>query len=90
MIGIPAGSRIYLACGHTDMRNYAECKIMLSPQRPVLHRRGFGRASLHIILGSAALLQHGKELVRRPEPSWLQEWRTHRAERFELFRRVGP
>ena len=33
MISIPAGSRIYLACGHTDMRNYAERGIMLSPRR---------------------------------------------------------
>ena len=33
MITIPAGVRIYLACGPTDMRNYAEHTIMQSPRR---------------------------------------------------------
>jgi hypothetical protein len=31
---LPAGEfRIYLACGVTDMRNYAECIVMLSRSR---------------------------------------------------------
>jgi hypothetical protein len=34
MIAPPAGARIYLACGVTDMRNYAERRIMLSPGCP--------------------------------------------------------
>lgn len=90
MIGLPAGTQVWLAAGPTDMRNYAERRIMLSPRRPVPHRRGFGRARLHIKLGPAAVLQHGNEFVWRPEAAWLQEWRIHRAERLELFRRVGP
>ena len=28
MITPPAGARVYLACGSTDMRNYAECIVM--------------------------------------------------------------
>ena len=31
MIAIPAGMRVYLAMGPTDMRNYAERRIMRSP-----------------------------------------------------------
>jgi hypothetical protein len=30
---IPSGARVWLASGHTDMRNYAECTVMLSPRR---------------------------------------------------------
>ena len=30
MIGPGTGIRVYLACGHTDMRNYAERMIMQS------------------------------------------------------------
>jgi hypothetical protein len=31
MLIIPAGVKIHMALGHTDMRNYAERTIMLSP-----------------------------------------------------------
>jgi len=36
MIGLPAGTQIWLAAGATDMRNYAECSVMLRrpPSRP--------------------------------------------------------
>ncbi len=30
MIPVPAGARVWLATGHTDMRNYVECRIMRS------------------------------------------------------------
>ena len=33
MIGPGTGVRVYLACGITDMRNYAGRMIMRSPQR---------------------------------------------------------
>ena len=33
MIPVPTGVRVWLATGHTDMRNYVECQIMRSPQR---------------------------------------------------------
>jgi hypothetical protein len=39
MIAFPAGVRVWLATGHTDMRNYAECTIMLSPPRGARGRR---------------------------------------------------
>jgi hypothetical protein len=32
MIPFPAGVRVWLATGHTDMRNYAERRIMRSPR----------------------------------------------------------
>jgi len=32
MIAVPSGVRVYLACGVTDMRNYAEWLIMRSWQ----------------------------------------------------------
>ena len=33
----PAGVRVYLACGSTDMRNYAECIVMRSGARSLWH-----------------------------------------------------
>jgi hypothetical protein len=33
MIPVPSGVHVWLASGHTDMRNYAERTIMLSPGR---------------------------------------------------------
>ena len=30
MIALSSGLRVYLACGVTDMRNYAECLVMRS------------------------------------------------------------
>jgi hypothetical protein len=41
---LPAGIRVYVACGVTDMRNYAEFTIMQSPRRRCVRRRG-GEAS---------------------------------------------
>ena len=31
MIVLPSGARVWLACGYTDMRNYAESPVMRSP-----------------------------------------------------------
>jgi hypothetical protein len=42
MIPIPSGVQVWLATGHTDMRNYAECTIMLSPGRRTRSRRDRG------------------------------------------------
>jgi hypothetical protein len=36
MIGLPATTRVWLAPGATDMRNYAERRIMLSARRLLL------------------------------------------------------
>jgi hypothetical protein len=36
----PTGVRVWLATGHTDMRNYVECRIMRSPQRQSLANCG--------------------------------------------------
>jgi transposase len=33
MIPVPSGVQVWLATGHTDMRNYAERTIMLSPRQ---------------------------------------------------------
>jgi hypothetical protein len=41
MIPFPAGVRVWLATGHTDMRNYAARTIMRSWRREVASRRGF-------------------------------------------------
>jgi hypothetical protein len=41
MIGPPPGTRVYLACGVTDMRRYVEYTIMQSPRRRISTRRGF-------------------------------------------------
>ncbi len=62
MIPIPAG-RVWIATGHSDMRRYAEYRIMRSPRQRCKRRRGFARNTLSIILRVARLLQHGDELV---------------------------
>ncbi len=33
MIPVPAGVHVWIATGTTDMRAYAECRIMQSPRR---------------------------------------------------------
>ena len=33
MIPVPTGVRVWIATGHTDMRRYAEHRIMLSPRQ---------------------------------------------------------
>jgi hypothetical protein len=33
MIALPAGVKVHLALGHTDMRNYVERRIMRNPGR---------------------------------------------------------
>jgi hypothetical protein len=40
MIALHSDVRVYLACGYTDMRNYAECIVMLSRVRSWGHLRG--------------------------------------------------
>jgi hypothetical protein len=40
MIALPPGVRVYLACGVTDMRNYAESAVMRSPQQLSGYCRG--------------------------------------------------
>jgi hypothetical protein len=37
MIALPPGVRVWLAAGVTDMRNYAECIVMLSGVRSQEH-----------------------------------------------------
>jgi hypothetical protein len=67
MIPVPAGLRIWIATGHTDMRRYVACRIMRSPRRRCECCRGVVVVSLSIILWMALLLQHGDELVWWPE-----------------------
>jgi hypothetical protein len=50
MIPIASGVRVWLATGHTDMRRYAECMIMLSPRGRMMHGRQLCRTRLRIIL----------------------------------------
>jgi len=40
MIALASGVRVYLACGPTDMRNYAESSVMRSPRQPWEDCRG--------------------------------------------------
>ena len=44
MIPFPAGVRVWLATGHTDMRNYAARTIMRSPHSLALRPRLFSTA----------------------------------------------
>jgi hypothetical protein len=40
MLPVPAGVRVWLATGHTDMRNYAERTIMPGARQEVAACRG--------------------------------------------------
>jgi hypothetical protein len=40
MIVLPSGAHVWLACGYTDMRNYAESSVMRSPRQPWEDCRG--------------------------------------------------
>ena len=46
MITVPAGVRIDLACGATDMRRYVEYTIMQSPRNSARSEPGTGLANL--------------------------------------------
>jgi hypothetical protein len=63
MIAFPSSVSVWLAVGRTDMRRYAEHRIMRSPWQRCEHRRGFAGNTLSIILRIARLLQHCDELV---------------------------
>ena len=47
MIGLPPSTRVWLVAGVTDMRNHAECSVMLNPppSRPRVPVRLVGRHS---------------------------------------------
>ena len=51
MIAFPSGARVWLATGHTDMRNYAERRIMRSPGGLTESRIAVCEPALRIILG---------------------------------------
>jgi hypothetical protein len=40
MMIVPAGVKVHLALGYTDMRSYADLTIMRSPRRECVRRRG--------------------------------------------------
>ena len=52
MIAFPSGARVWLATGHTDMRNYAERRIMRSPGPP---KRTYRRCINKMKLANQAL-----------------------------------
>jgi hypothetical protein len=41
MMIVPAGVKVHLALGYTDMRNYAERRIMRGPRRNVAAAAAF-------------------------------------------------
>jgi len=84
------GVRVYLACGVTDMRNYAECSVMPRPRRSRFSRRGLRPGSLHIILGMADAVQHREELIRCAEATRFEHGRRRRCEGFEFLGGVSP
>ena len=89
MIAPGAGVRVYLACGRTDTRNYAEPVIMRSPRRRLPRRHGFRPTSLHIIFRATRVLQHRQEFVGSSEAAPFERRRRNCGKRFELFGRIG-
>lgn len=67
MIPVAAGVRIWIATGHTDMRNYVERRIMRSPGRFTLHWLGLLGCSTphnfrpHLSLSIASNLSGGRK-----------------------------
>ena len=63
MIALPPGVRVYLACGCTDMRNYAESPVMLHGPEQIATR---GRLNSPPEAGSNRHLRP----VNSPPPGW--------------------
>jgi hypothetical protein len=69
MIALSPAARVYLACGVTDMRNYAECLVMRSARLGASIAAVYPATPLRIISASASGLQHGNERVGHLELS---------------------
>ena len=69
MIALASGVRVYLACGTTDMRNYAECLVMRSARLGASIAAVYPATPLRIISASAGALQHRHQRIRRLEPT---------------------
>jgi len=74
MIPVPSGVRVWLATGHTDMRNYVMRRIMRSPGWLGLNRTGPSQRSTPHNLSSSPATEHGQELVRGSEPTGREVW----------------
>ncbi len=90
MIGPPGNVRIYLACGVTDMRNYAERRIMRSAGRLAVTFIGLARSTAPHNSWPSPAAKHGQELVRRPEPAGLEIWRHRYVQRLQFLGGISP
>lgn len=66
---LPPADRVYLACGFTDMRNYAERLVMRSARLGASIAAVYQAISLRITSASAGGLQHRHERVGCLEPT---------------------
>ena len=90
MIAVPPGVRVYLACGTTDMRRYAESPVMRSRALEASIALAYQAILPRIISASVGALQHRHELVGNLEFSSLQAERRHGGEGFQFFRWICP
>ena len=75
MIVPSSGVKVLIALKPVDFRNYAEHRIMRSPDGLTVTWAGFGgRRSPHNF-GRSPAAEHGQELVRRSEPTGPEVWR---------------
>jgi hypothetical protein len=58
MIPVPAGVRVWLASGVTDMRNYAQRMIMQSRWQVLFRHQRLNIVSLRIFSGAANVGEH--------------------------------
>jgi len=70
MIGLPPSTRVWLVAGVTDMRNYAECSVMLRPQESAPQWHAISRPCC-AALGSVSL----HNLASLKPPKGLEERR---------------
>ncbi len=88
MIAVPAGVKVHLALGHTDMRNYAERAVMLSLRRGAAAGRGHLVGLTRHNLRCAPTCSAWRRACGAESAGLQHRWRD-RSERFELLGRIG-
>ena len=89
MMVVPAGVKVHLSLGYTDMRNYAERRIMRSLCGLTVIWTRFSERSTPHNFGPSPAAEHGQELVRGPEPPGPEVWRRGGVQGLQFVGGIG-
>ena len=90
MIVLPAGVKVHLALGHTDMRNYVERRIMRSPVGLTEVWTGARGCSTPHNFGPSSAAEHGQAFVRWSETSGPKVRCRGGGQRLQFLGGIGP